>query len=168
MECLEKRSRALQRCNLARDIRIRAEASPQSPGGAALPGLFRCQAPCFCPVMPYKTFAHGGAICLAMDRPRDDCGVVVQRPNERMLVQKRQRLLLGRLALQQLADRPQPKAAVRQGDFAGFFQRFAGVLLGQASRPCSTRVPSMPRAVSIASAHCCGLRADAAAPCSSR
>ncbi len=66
-----------------------------------------------------------------MDRPRDDLGVVVQRPDQRMLIEKRQRLLLGRLALQKLADRPQAKAAVRKGRFARFFQCLAGVFLRQ-------------------------------------
>ena len=70
-----------------------------------------------------------------MDRLRDDGGIIVQRPDDRMLVQERQRLLLGRLALQQLANRPQPLATVRKGDFAGFFQGFAGVLLGQREQP---------------------------------
>ena len=63
--------------------------------------------------MPFKTFAHGRAICLALDRPRDDRGVFVERPDDRMLVQERQRLLLVRVALQQLAQRLQPEGAVR-------------------------------------------------------
>jgi hypothetical protein len=50
--------------------------------------------------MPFKTFAHGGAIRLAMDRPGDDLGIVVQRPDERMLIQKWQRLLLRDFALE--------------------------------------------------------------------
>src|SRR6266576_2259590 len=88
----------------------------------------RCRAACFCPAMPLKTFAHGGAIHLAMDRPSDDLGIVIQRPDERMLVEERQRFLLRCLALEQLADRSQTEAAVRDRDFAGFFQRLAGVL----------------------------------------
>ena len=54
--------------------------------------------------MPFKTFAHGGAIGLAMDRPCDDGPIIIERPNERMLIEKRQRLLHGRLALEQLAN----------------------------------------------------------------
>ena len=42
---------------------------------------------------------------------------------------------LAGLRPKQLAHRPQPAAAVRQGDFAGFFQGFAGVFLRQASKP---------------------------------
>jgi hypothetical protein len=55
--------------------------------------------------MPVKTFAHGRAIyCLAMDRPCDDGRIIIQWPNQRMLIEKRQRLLLGRLAFEQLAN----------------------------------------------------------------
>ena len=54
--------------------------------------------------MPVKTFAHGRATCLAMDRPGDDGRIIIQWPNERMLIEKRQRLLLGRLAFEQLAN----------------------------------------------------------------
>lgn len=50
--------------------------------------------------MPGKTFAHGGAICLAMERLGDDRGIIVQRPNDRMLFEKRQRSLLRRLVYQ--------------------------------------------------------------------
>jgi hypothetical protein len=52
------------------------------PGGSKSAGFLRrglvATAPgsgalaCFCPAMPFKTFAHGGAIRLAMDRPRDE------------------------------------------------------------------------------------------------
>ena len=86
--------------------------------------------------MPFKTFAHGGAIRLAMDRPGDDLGVVVQRADQRMFVQKRQWFLFGVLALEQLADRPQSKAAVRKGNFAGFFQCLRTVRVrGLSERP---------------------------------
>ena len=85
--------------------------------------------------MPFKTFAQGGAICLAMDRPRDDSGVIIQRSNERMLIQERQRFLQVSLPLQQLANRPQSVATMRQGDFAGFFQRLAAMLPGQREQP---------------------------------
>lgn len=81
--------------------------------------------------MPHKTFAHGGAILVAMDRPRNHSGVIIQRTNERMLVQERQRFLLGGFAPHESADRFELPAAVRQGDFAGFFQRLTGVFLGQ-------------------------------------
>jgi hypothetical protein len=53
--------------------------------------------------MPCKTFAHGGVILLAMDRPRDERGIISQRPNDRMLVEKRQRLLRRRAMLHELA-----------------------------------------------------------------
>jgi hypothetical protein len=52
--------------------------------------------------MPRQTFAHGGAILLAMERPGDERRVIVQRPNDRMLVEERQRLLRRRLMLEQL------------------------------------------------------------------
>ena len=54
--------------------------------------------------MPFQTFAHGGAICLAMDRPGDDGPIIIERPNERMLIEKRQGLLKIALALQQVAN----------------------------------------------------------------
>ena len=131
--CPVKRSRALQRCNPARDIQTWAEDKSAEPVRRRLRcGLFWCSAPfAFVQSCLSKPSPTEGRSCLAMDRPRDDGGVIVQRPNDRMLVQERQRLLLGRLALQQLANRPQPEAAVRKGGFAGFFQGFAGVLLGQ-------------------------------------
>jgi len=80
--------------------------------------------------MPFKTFAHGGAgtvrsmVGLAMDRPGDDLGIVIQRPKERMLVQKRHRLLLRGLTLQQLADCAHTEAAVREGEERRLFPGF--------------------------------------------
>jgi hypothetical protein len=62
--------------------------------------------------MPFQTFAHGGAICLAMERLSDDGGVVIQRPNQRMFFQEGKRLLPGSLTTHQLPNRPQPPAAV--------------------------------------------------------
>ena len=62
--------------------------------------------------MPPKTFAHGGATWLAMDRPRDELGIVVERTDQRMFIEKRQRLLLRRFTLEQLANRPQPVTTV--------------------------------------------------------
>ena len=56
--------------------------------------------------MPFKTFVQGWAICLAMDRPRDDGRIVIQRANEWMFIQKRQRLLQVAWPLQQAANRP--------------------------------------------------------------
>jgi len=41
-----------------------------------------------------------------MDRPRDHGRVIIQRPNERMLIQERQRLLQFALPLQQVTNRP--------------------------------------------------------------
>lgn len=82
--------------------------------------------------MPPKTFAQGGAIGhrakrgRAMDRLGDHCGIILQ---------KGERLLLGCLAPHELADGSQPVAPVGQGDFTGFFQGFAGVLLGQREQP---------------------------------
>ena len=70
-----------------------------------------------------------------MDRPGHHGGIIVQRPNDRMLFQERQRLLLRRLAREQLANRAQAKGSVRKGRFAGFFQRIRRVLLGQAEQP---------------------------------
>jgi hypothetical protein len=96
--------------------------------------------------MPLKTFAQGGAICLAMDRPGDDLGIVIQRPDKRMLVEKRQRFLLRCLALEQLADRSQTEAAVRDRDFAGFFQGLAGMFLGEGQQSLkNTRAFDAPR-----------------------
>ena len=48
---------------------------------------------CFCPAVPPKTFAQGWATALAMDRPDDDLGVIVERADNGMLIEKRQRLL---------------------------------------------------------------------------
>ena len=48
---------------------------------------------CFCPAVPLKTFAQGWATALAMDRPDDDLGVIIERADDGMLFQKRQRLL---------------------------------------------------------------------------
>ena len=81
--------------------------------------------------MPLKTFAHGGAICLAMDRPSDDGGIIVERTDDRVLVQKRQVLLRVGLPLGELTDCPQAIRTVRQGYFAGSFQGFAGMPLGE-------------------------------------
>ena len=50
--------------------------------------------------MPVKTFAHGGATRLAMDRASDDLRVIFERTDDGMLVEKRQVLLLRRGALQ--------------------------------------------------------------------
>ena len=85
--------------------------------------------------MPGKTFAHGRATALAMDRPRDDLGVIVQRADDRVLVQKRQRLLPRRRTVQQLAERLQAKRTVGKRRFTGFFQGFVRVLLAQAQQP---------------------------------
>ena len=50
---------------------------------------------------------------------------------------------------------------MRKGDFAGLFERFGSdACCVKANSPCSTRIPSMPRAASIASAQRLGLRAD--------
>ena len=66
-------------------------------------------------VMPRKTFTHGGATVLAMDRPGDQRGIIVERANDRMLVQEWQRLLARRRALQELPQRAEPEcAAVRR------------------------------------------------------
>ena len=60
--------------------------------------------------MPFQTFAHGGAIGhraqrgRAMDRPGDDGPIIIERPNERMLIEKRQGFLKIALALQQVAN----------------------------------------------------------------
>ena len=62
--------------------------------------------------MPRKTFAHGGAIRLAMDRSRDERRVISERSNNRMLVQERQRLLRRRLMLQELPHSAEPVGAV--------------------------------------------------------
>ena len=48
--------------------------------------------------MPFQTFAHGRAICLAMERLSDDGGVVIQRPNQRMFFQEGEWLLPSSLA----------------------------------------------------------------------
>ena len=85
--------------------------------------------------MPFQTFAHGGATVLAMDRPRDDGAIIGQRTNERMLFQERQRLLLRRLSSQELPHGTESPTAVRESDFAGFFQGFAGMLLRQREQP---------------------------------
>jgi hypothetical protein len=57
-----------------------------------------------------------------MDRPADHGGVIFERTDDRMLVEERQRLLLGRAAVEDLADGAQQITAVRKGRFAGFFQ----------------------------------------------
>lgn len=41
--------------------------------------------------MPFKTFAHGGAIRLAMDRLPHERGIIIERTNERMFVKEWQR-----------------------------------------------------------------------------
>lgn len=81
--------------------------------------------------MPPQTFAQGGAICLAMDRPRHHRGIILQRADNRMLFQKGERLLFRCLAPHELADGSQPVAAAGQRDIAGFFQGFAGVRFGE-------------------------------------
>lgn len=45
-----------------------------------------------CAMAP-KTFAHGWATLAAMDRPRDHGGIVVERPDDRVLRQELERLL---------------------------------------------------------------------------
>jgi putative SOS response-associated peptidase YedK len=85
--------------------------------------------------MPRKTFAQGRAICLAMDRPRDDRGIISERPNDRMLVQKRQRLLCRRLMLQELPQGAKAVSAVRKGRFASIFQRCGRMLGRQRKQP---------------------------------
>lgn len=55
---------------------------------------------CFCPAVPLKTFAQGWATPRAMDRPGDDLAVIIHRADDRVLVEKRQRLLRQRIASQ--------------------------------------------------------------------
>lgn len=84
--------------------------------------------------MPYKTFAHGGAgtvrsmVRLAMERPGNERGIISQRPNDRMLVEERQRLLRRRLMLQELSQCAKSIDAVRKGRFTGVFQRLGRML----------------------------------------
>jgi len=82
--------------------------------------------------MPCKTFAAQGAICLALVCRGDDAGVIVQRPDQWMRFEKRQRLLFRSAPFQELTNRAQAKSPVREGDFAGHFQGLAVVPLGQA------------------------------------
>ena len=51
--------------------------------------------------MPFKTFAHGGAIFLAMDRPCDELRIIIERTNDGVLFQKGERHLPSRLSLEQ-------------------------------------------------------------------
>ena len=76
---------------------------------------------------------------------------------------KGQRLLLRRLAAQAAGE---PSRSRQQPCERAISQAFSSVslecFLVSASSPCSTRVPSMPRAFTIASAHCCVCSADRA------
>ena len=63
-----------------------------------------------------------------------------------MLVEEVEGLLLGRVSLEQLTDRPQPLGPVGEGHFAGPLDRLGVVPVGQANNPCKTRTPSIPRA----------------------
>ena len=98
--------------------------------------------------MPPQTFAHGGAIRLAMERPRDDVAVISERANDRMLLQERQWFLLCRLASQEPPHSTEPPTTVRKGDFAGFFQGFAGMLLRERQEPLQH-----PRSFNATGAH---------------
>ena len=81
--------------------------------------------------MASKTFAQGWATLAAMDRPSDHGGVVVERPNDRVLGEKLERLLPVGLPRDQLSQQPQAVALVGEGCFAGSFEFCAGVLAGE-------------------------------------
>ena len=82
-------------------------------------------------VMAPKTFAHGWATLAAMDRPRDDGGIVFQWPDDWMLGEELERLLPVSSADDQLPEQAQPIALVGKGCLTGSFELRAGVLLGE-------------------------------------
>ena len=82
--------------------------------------------------MPFQTLVHGGVTC---QRRQDDLRVIIQGSNDRMLVQKAERLLLGGLTPQQLPEWPQVEGTVGKCDFTGFFQLRAGVARGETQQP---------------------------------
>lgn len=81
--------------------------------------------------MAPKTFAQGWATLAAMDRPSDHGGIVIERPDDRMLGEKLEWLLPVGLPRDQLSQQPQAIALVGEGYFAGSFELRAGVLPGE-------------------------------------
>jgi hypothetical protein len=61
-----------------------------------------------------------------------DLGIIIQRTNDWMLLEKSKGFLLGCLSLEKLTNRSQVKRSVRESDSAGFFQGIAGVSTAQA------------------------------------
>ena len=61
-------------------------------------------------VMAPKTFAHGWATLAAMDRPRDHSGIVLERPDDRMLGEELEWLLPVGFVRDQLPERAEPKS----------------------------------------------------------
>ena len=74
--------------------------------------------------MPYKTPG-----CTSLQGGRHDLRIVVQRANDRMLVEERERLLrlLIRFALQQLAERAETIGGVGKSDFTSLRFRRPGL-----------------------------------------
>lgn len=71
-----------------------------------------------------------------MDRALDHSGVIRHGANDGMFMQEGQRLLVSvSTPLEQRAQRPQTKAAVRKGRMAGFFQCFGRVAFRQRQEP---------------------------------
>ena len=81
--------------------------------------------------MAPKTFAQGWATLPAMDHPSDHGGIVIERPNDRVLGEKLEWLLLVGLPRDQLLHQPEAIALVGEGYFAGSFELRAGVLPGE-------------------------------------
>ena len=65
----------------------------------------------------------------------DKVTVIGQRANERMLLDKWQVLLPGRVAIKQGTQRLQTVGAVRQGDVAGPFDGVAAMAMSQVQQP---------------------------------
>jgi len=79
-------------------------------------------------VMTFQTFAHGWATLPAMDRSGDDCRIIVEGTDERMLAKKLQRLLLRGASPDELPQGPEAVALIGKGCFAGRFELGTGVL----------------------------------------
>ena len=140
-----------------RDTRTWAEASPQGPGGRCPSGpfCFRRDGRCFCPAMPFKT--HAGSACApACQRRGDDAGVIGQRADDRMLVEEAAATCCSRPAGRSTGESCGAGKPREKGRFRRLFPGLrSGCRRVRLETPCSTRVPSMPRALSIASAHWC-------------